>query len=224
MSTNRKIIFVNDYFYHVYNRGIEKRAVFTNRREFQRFIDTFTYYRFQTAKMRFSKYLVLPVEEKKKFLMEVSKLNPLVDIVAFSLMSNHFHFILKQKIEDGISKFISKTVNSYSKYFNTKHKREGPLFQGIFKAVWVETDEQLMHLSRYIHLNPYVSSLVKLGNLYSYKWSSLRDYLETNPFSFIQKESILGLFKNRESYKKFVIDYASYAKELGKIKDLIIER
>ena len=83
-------------------------------------------------------------------------------------MPNHFHLLLKQTIDNGISHFLSKFTNSYTKYFNTKYNRVGPVFQGVFKSVHIESDEQLMHLSRYIHLNPVVSAVVEKQNLLSY--------------------------------------------------------
>lgn len=90
-------------------------------------------------------------------------------------MPNHFHLLLQQIRDGGITEFISKLTNSYTRYFNIRNKRIGPLFQGEFKAVHVETDEQLIHLSRYIHLNPIVSYITK--KLESYQWFSYLEYL-----------------------------------------------
>ena len=135
-------------------------------------------------------------------------------------MPNHFHFLLKQTAEEGIAKFMSNFQNSYTRYFNTRHNRVGPLFQGPFRAVRVETDEQLLHLSRYIHLNPYSSFVVKnIKDLEEYQWSSFKEYLGKEK-GFCQKEIVMSFFKNPQDYRKFVFDQADYQRELQKIKHL----
>jgi len=114
--------------------------------------------------------------------------------------------------------------NSYTKYFNFKRKRIGSLFQGIFKAIRVETDEQLIHLSRYIHLNPYSSYIVKsIKDLKTYPWSSLPDYLGKQKYPFLKKKFILDFFKSKRDYQEFVFNQADYQKELEKIKHLTWE-
>src|SRR5438132_12702278 len=112
-------------------------------------------------------------------------------------MPNHFHFILKQRKENGISIFISLLINSYTKYFNTKYTRVGALLQGAFKSVIVESDEQLIHLSRYVHLNPRVSGLTK--NLESYPWSSYKEYLSVP--ELCESKIILDLFHSYQEYQ-----------------------
>lgn len=148
-----------------------------------------------------------------------------VDILAFCLLDNHYHFLLRQITEKGISKFISNIQNGYAKYFNIKTKRSGPLFQPMFKAVRIETDEQFLHVSRYIHLNPTTNYLVELNKLNRYPWSSLNCYLENNysKYSFLNTSIIFGLIKSREEFKEFVYNQAEYQRELGKIKHLILE-
>ena len=139
-------------------------------------------------------------------------------------MPNHFHFLLKQVANRGISKFISNFTNSYTRYFNTKNKREGALFKGKFKSVRIESDEQLLHVSRYTHLNPYSSYVIKtLEELENYPYSSLPEYLQRSPKGSCQKEIILDQFKNLNSYKNFVFDQANYQRELENIKHLILE-
>jgi putative transposase len=139
-------------------------------------------------------------------------------------MPNHFHILIKQKTDNGISKFMANIQNSYARYFNTKHKRIGPLFQGQFKAVKIESEEQLLHVSRYIHLNPYSSALVKnYEELEKYEWSSLKEYLNTTLFPFCSKDDIQEYFKKEGSYKEFVFDNADYQKRLEEIKHLILD-
>ena len=168
---SRVFPFVNGQYYHIYNRGSEKRIIFENRLDYHRFLASMVYYQLAGPKPKFSNTL-----KRKSFKNSDQKI---VDIICFCLMPNHFHFLLRQSQENGVTEFTSKLSNSYTKYFNTKHNRIGPLFQGEFKAVLVESDEQLLHLSRYIHLNPFVSYLTK--NLNYYEWSSYEEYINNQP-------------------------------------------
>lgn len=211
---SRIIPFVNSHYYHIYNRGSEKRSIFENQRDFQRFLKTLRYYQIEGPKPRFSKFPSLTATK-----LDNSK--RLVEIIAYCLMPNHFHFLLKQVRDNGITEFLSKLSNSYTKYFNTKHGRVGHLFQGEFKAVLVESDEQLVHVSRYIHLNPVVSALSK--NLESYQWSSYPEYIGINSQGFCLKEEVLGYFKNNQDYQQFVLDQMGYAQELEAIKHQLID-
>lgn len=136
-------------------------------------------------------------------------------------MTNHFHFLVSQVKDEGITKFMAKFTNSYTKYFNTKHQRIGPLFQGIFKAVHVESDEQLIHLSRYIHLNPVTAFIVKPEELESYQWSSYPDYLKNLKSG--GEKAVMDFFKSPKDYKKFVLDQADYQKKLKAIDFLAID-
>jgi len=138
-------------------------------------------------------------------------------------MPNHFHFLLRQEKDKGITKFLANFSNSYTKYFNTRHKRVGPLLQGTFKSVWVETDEQLMHLSRYIHLNPLNSHIVKEDQIDYYEWSSFPEYLKCNNQYIVDTDLILNHFKNKEDYRSFIHDYIGYQKDISKIEHLIQE-
>lgn len=116
---------------------------------------------------------------------------------------------------------MMKVENSYTKYFNTKHNRVGPLLQGPFKAVTIENENQLVHVSRYIHLNPYVADLVK--NLDEYPYSSYQNYVFGTNEKLCITDTMLSFFKNPKEYKAFIDDHASYALELERIKHLVIE-
>lgn len=112
--------------------------------------------------------------------------------------------------------------HSYSKYFNAKNERTGSLFQSMFKAVRIESDEQLIHVSRYIHLNPVSSFLINIESLTDYAWSSFKDYMNPSD-SIIATKSILDYFKSKEEYKKFVFNQADYQRELEQIRHLALE-
>ena len=220
----RNLVLATGEIYHVFNRGVERRTVFTNKRDYERALETINYYRFTSLPVRYSHFLNLTKTQKENVLASLDDVE--ATIFSFCLMPNHFHFILKQEAENGISRFMANFANSYSRYFNTKYQRIGPLFQGTFKAVHVESDEQLLHLSRYVHLNPVSSFLVKEGQLDSYPWSSLPEYLklkrdDENDIS--DPKLVLGQFKKIDEYQKFVHNQIDYAQELEKIKHLAFD-
>lgn len=137
-------------------------------------------------------------------------------------MPNHFHLLVKQLKDDGVKEFMQKVINSYTKYYNTKHNRVGHLFQGVFKAVLVDNDEQLLHVSRYIHLNPYVSDLI--AKLEDYRYSSYPYFINLATDTLASKEVILDFFQqDKEKYKEFVDAHADYALDLEYIKHALID-
>lgn len=223
MATNRKIAFRNGEIYHVFNRGIDRRSIFTGKREFERAKQLIKFYRHKEIPIRYSQILLQHEELRNKILEGVFKSERLVDILSYCLMPNHFHLLIKQLEDNGVSKFVSNFTNSYTKYFNTKSKRNGPIFEGVFKAVHVETEEQLIHLTRYIHLNPVASSIVPENRLNDYLWSSYPEYLFPSNDGIAEKKMVLDLFKSAASYKEYVEDQIDYAKELDSIKHLVME-
>ncbi len=144
----------------------------------------------------------------------------IVDIIAYCIMPTHIHLIFKQLEDNGISRSVNNILNSYTRYFNTKHKRKGPLWESRFKSKLVENEEQLLHLSRYIHLNPVTAFLVDKPELWRY--SSYREYLgiEETP-RYCHFNSHINVLPG--NYKKFTEDRISYQRELTRIKDLFIE-
>lgn len=218
----RKVVFADGEYYHIFNRGIARQPVLLNKRDYQRFILTLNYYRFKNPRLRLSRFLQLPEEEKQKLFGEFISGEKIVEIICFALMPNHFHLLLKQLDEKGISAYLNKLTNSYTRYFNVKRKRVGDLFQGVFKAVHIEDDEQLLHLSRYIHLNPLVSYIVEESKFLNYEWSSFPDYIR-GVSELVDLKIIMGFFRTAETYKKFVLDHADYAKRLEEMKHLTLE-
>lgn len=204
---------VNGEFYHIYNRGSEKRSIYQQPRDYKRFQQTFYYYQFPGPKKRFSIFT-------KEDLFKTPFETKIVEIICYCLMPNHFHFLIKQLKDNGISIFMSQLSNSYTKFFNTKYKRVGPLLQGAFKAVLIESQEQLIHVSRYIHLNPVVSDLTKKPE--NYPWSSYLEYTRANSL-FCNPNEILNLFPSREKYKQFVEDQIDYGTTLEFIKHHLLD-
>lgn len=219
----RKTILATNEVYHVYNRGVEKRPIFILKKDYLRFLELINYYQFTDCPLKFSYFVRLPLEERLNTLKKLqSESKKLVDIFAFCFMPNHIHFLLKQLADRSISKFMAKITNSFSHYFNTRHERTGYLFQGNFGAVRIETNEQLIHVSRYIHLNPVSSYLVEIKDLENYEYSSYPEYLDIRS-GFSNVEEVLSFFKNGQEYKNFVEDQADYARQLENIKHLTLE-
>ncbi len=223
----RKLVLAPKQIYHIFNRGVAAFPIFLTSKDYSRFLKLVDYYRFSNTPFSFSQLMSLPKEEKEKILVGLRKENAIhVEILTYCLMPNHFHLLLKQITDKGISVFMANLQNGYVKYFNIKNERGGPLFQSMFKGVRVESDEQFLHVSRYIHLNPSTAYVVEPEKLESYSWSSLKIYLDEDfnrDNSFVTPELVLNFFKDRKDYLKFVLDQASYQRELDKIKHLVLE-
>ena len=158
MSTELRY-FDKRFCYHVYKCGVEKRNIFSESSDYYHFLKATNYYQ-NDQNISFNDYESLDNESRKIHLMK----NPLsndslrVKIIAYCLMPNHFHFLIRPNSENGVSSFISELSNSHAKYFNIKNERIGHLFRGAFKAKEIRSEESLLQVSRYIHLNPYNSS------------------------------------------------------------------
>lgn len=223
MATFRKISFRNGEIYHVFNRGIDRRSIFTNKRGLYRAQSLIKFYRHKEIPARFSQVMHQPQDIREKILEKLYAGERIINILAYCLMPNHFHFLLKQTNDKGIATFISNFSNAYTKYFNTKAERTGPLLEGVFKAVHIESEEQLIHVSRYIHLNPVASSIIPKEQLNNYLWSSYPEYIEMSDTVICEKELVLSYFKSVAEYQKFMEDQIDYAKQLEAIKHLILE-
>lgn len=201
----RKTPFANEEFYHIFNRGVDKRIVFNNQRDIQRFFQSMG--EFNTLEPigsifenSFHRKPGLGGEAAKS-----KKKGKLVEFVCFCLNPNHYHFILKQVSEKGIEKFMHRLSTGYTGYFNLKHKRTGALFQGPFKSVHIKTNEQLLHTSVYVNLNFKIHRLG--GEAAKYKYlSSWDEYVGKTKFNFCQKYNVLGQFKNKKEYKEFALN------------------
>lgn len=215
---------VTQQIYHIFNKSIDDRQIFVAKRECQRAIETLKFYQLSSPPLRLSKFFQLPQERKTEIVLQLKDWNKLVEILAFCLMPNHFHFLLKQLKDNGISKFLSNLQNSFTRYLNTKNKRTGPIFLDQFKAVRIESEEQLLHVSRYIHLNPYTSFIIKdVKGLENYSWSSFPCYIKNKTNEICNPSLVLASFKNPQSYYQFVMDQRDYQRELHKIQHLLLE-
>lgn len=220
----REIPLINNEIYHVLNRGVNSQRIFNCERDYWQFLDRIKYYRNNNLSKGYSELMDLPLRVKNDLLGQLlSKKDFLVDIMVFCLMPNHLHFLLKQKVKDGISKFMSNLTNSYTRYYNIRRKRIGPIFQGKFKAVQVISDEQFEHLSRYIHLNPYSAGIVQnFDDLLKYPYSSLPEYLGHQE-GFSDTKIIMDMFNDPVAYQEFVFDHADHQRSIEIIKKKLLE-
>ncbi|WP_038055865.1 transposase [Thermodesulfobacterium hydrogeniphilum] len=203
--------------YHVYTKSIAGFKIFLNDADYRRILKLLRFYQFN-PKIKFSYYERLKNKIKNYYNQSKSK-NPLVNIIAYCIMPTHIHLVLEELSEMGISEYMRKVLDSYTRYFNKKIKRKGPLWEGRIKKVPVLSDEQLLHLTRYVHLNPTSAGLVEKPE--DWKYSSYREYigLEDKRICIINK---FFDFSKKE-YKKFVEDRIDYQRSLEIIKHLILE-
>ena len=218
-------VYVEESFYHIYNRGVEKRTIFEELQDYKVFL----------------KYLKeslspppKPENIRKTFTLQGASFKGIprqpknyfkeIELHSYCLMPNHFHLLVKQKSKNSIEKIMRSLATRYSMYFNKKYDRIGKLFQGHYKAVLIKNDDYLLHLSRYIHLNPleYTSSLTK-------GFSSYADYLQLRKTKWIKTDFILGYFNTSvikelekfNKYQEFVENYTRDSKLI--LGDLSLE-
>lgn len=174
-------------YYHVYARGNNQQAIFIDDAD----------YRFFLSLIR--RYLSIDDAYNQRGIGLYKNLRDDVELAAYCLMSNHFHLMLYQINQKGMSSLMRRVMTSYSQYFNRKYKRRGPLFESRYRASRVTTDTYLLHISRYIHLNP--------SSWRDYSFSSLRYYLDNAHASWITTHHINRLFTSQDEYQKFLEDY-----------------
>lgn len=219
----RKIPLVNDNYYHIFNRSIAKYVIFNDSDDYYRIINLFDLYRFSDFTYKYSKFRKLSAAHQKSIIDGLKGSTQLVDMITFCIMPTHIHLILKQNVDKGITRYMARVLDGYTRYFNTIHKRKGPLWEGHFEGILVDTDEQLLHLSRYVHLNPTSAGLVKKPH--EWPFSSYGEYIskskDKNRYRLCQYENLIGL--NPKEYRKFVQDRVSYQQELSKIKRILLD-
>jgi len=219
----RKIALVNDEYYHVFNRSIGKKYVFLDEGANLRFIKLIQYYKFCRRRLKFSLFNRLPLSTQFHILKGIGNEQQRVKILSYCLMPRHFHFLIEQKVENGISDFVGTVLSSFVQYLNRRDATHGPLFLPNFKAVHIQSDTQLKHASRYIHLNPVSSGIVKsVEKLGNYPWSSYREYI-SGALKVVNKvcdiSDILALFDNdSERYVRFLEMRSGYQRSLEFLK------
>ena len=187
--------YASESYYHVYNRGIDKSPIFLDKQDYSVFINLFK--RYLSSE---------PVIDNKG--REYPWLKPRIQLLAFCLMPNHFHMLVLQEDEKAITDLIRYITTSFSMYFNKKYRRRGPVFENRFRAVHIDSQQYLDHISRYIHLNP------GRTRYKSWEWSSISYYEGKKEAVWLNTMDILDMFDSKEQYLKFVNDYKELHDEL----------
>jgi len=221
----RAVPLAEDCYYHIYNKSIASFKIFLNNNEYLRMFNLIRYYQMHAAHPSYSQFYTSCGGSNRAHESGIADLREslpkIVDIVAYCLMPTHVHFILRQLTENGISTFMRLVSNSYSKYFNIKHKRKGPLWQGRFQNKLVGSDEQMYHLTRYIHLNPVTAGTARKPQ--DWKYSSYLEYISGKNTAPVVCDYSPIVDIRKDSYKMFVEDQIEYQKELSLIKNIIFE-
>lgn len=211
--------YIKGGIYHIYNRGVEKRIIFFDDQDYKVFL-------------RFLKDILMVPPDKKGNLKEFTlkgstfkgisrqplNLHKQLELLAYCLMPNHFHLLIKQTNEKVIKQFMHSLCTRYSMYFNKKYKRVGSLFQGVYKAVLVMDDNYLLHLSRYIHLNPtiYTKNLINT-------YSSYADYLGKRNTIWLNTGVILSYFGSSLIKKKDITSYRDFVEKFPGDSEKILD-
>lgn len=213
----RKDKFIEGEIYHVFNKSISDYGIFKNIDNGQRFLNVFEYYNNHLVTKSYSQFVVRKKFEYKNIIYPVE--NSLSKILSYCIMPDHYHFLLKILKDNSFSKFISDVENSFTRYFNIKFGRKGPLWQNSFKAVEIRSNEQFLHVSRYIHLNPTTGRLVDKPE--DWILSSYKDFITDKELlkNFIKEISI----NDMGDYKEFVENNIEYQRDLKHIKKLTLD-
>jgi len=236
----RKQQFVNNEIYHIVLRGIDDNLIFKDKNDYYRGI--FSIYEFNTTKS-------VTIQSRRKIRATIKKKldrgpasiiderDKLVEVLAFCFMPNHFHLLVKQLKNGGITKFMSKVGTGYGRYFNKKYNRKGYVFQNRFSAIHIGDDEQLKTVFVYIHTNP--TALIEpkwkekgiksppkvIKFLGDYKWSSYPDYILKKNFPSVTERNFIWRIMNGErGCKKFVEYWVKYKGEIRKFANLALEK
>lgn len=214
----RKTEFKNEEYYHIYNRGVDKREVFLDDEDYIRFLNSMREFNDDSTyeQRMFEKEL----SSSRELSSNSVKMDNLVEIVCYCINPNHYHLILKQLRSNGVKTFMHKLGTGYTNYFNKKYKRSGSLFQGPFKSVYIDSNEYLLYLSAYVNKNNFIHGY----GMEDWKYSSLLDYLGKRAGTLCNKESIMVQFNNdTEQYKEFLKNNALYLKEKKEASKYLLE-
>ncbi|MEK7187042.1 MAG: transposase [Patescibacteria group bacterium] len=212
--TNRKVPFAPREYFHVYNRGNDKRQIFHDNSDYHHFLKLLFLANSENG---------FVIRDISKNIYSIDRGKQLVHIGAYCAMPNHFHLLVTSLKERGLSRFMQKFSTGLSMYYNTKHKRTGTLFEGRFKAEHVDQDTYLKYLFSYIHLNPVKliqpdwkengikDSKTTKDYLRKYYFSSYLDYLnEQRPENLIlNRASFPNYFRSKVSFEKEILDWIS---------------
>ncbi len=218
--------YVDNGYYHIYNRGVEKRLIFLDEQDYAVFLSYFKEYLLPKDEKELYKRLSDPTTsyKEKDRILKLLRLNNFyeeVTLLTYCLMPNHFHFFVKQKSSDSIDRFMNSLGTRYTMYFNKKYKRVGPLYQGVYKAVQVLSEEQFIYLTRYIHKQALASQGDALRG-WDGQPCSHKEYLGIRKSEWVHPEEVLNYFSKTNpslSYKAFLEESDDYSP----IQNLILD-
>lgn len=226
-AKNRVKTYVEGGYYHIYNRGVEKRIIFLDEQDYGVFLGYLKEYLLPKNEKELQERLVDPhttYKERDKILkaLRLNNFYGEITLLAYCLMPNHFHFFIKQKSANSIDKFMQSLCTRYTMFFNKKYKRVGFLYQDIYKAALVVNEPQFIYLSKYIHKQSLASQGPTLQGWGGEQPSSYLDYLEKKKTEWVQPGEVLAYFSTTVStlsYQAFVED----SEELGPIEEIVLE-
>jgi putative transposase len=215
----RKTEFANGEYYHIYNRGVDKREVFSCDGDYRRFIVGMN--EFNNDLTREQRLRLAEKSELSSGAPELSSdFSPMVEIICYCLNPNHYHLILKQLKEKGIEKFMHKLSTGYTNYFNKKYSRFGSLFQGPFKSIHIDSNEYLLHLSVYVNANHAIHNYSEKD----WPYSGYLDYAGKREGKLSSKVTILERFDNDPlEYEKFMQNNINYFREKKELEKYVLE-
>lgn len=214
--TNNKVVIYNGALLHIFNKSIAGYQIFKYKNNAFRFLLSLEYYNNLNNQTSFSWFLKTNKFNSTGILNHSNK--NVINIIAYCLMPDHYHLLVKIQKEKFFINLFSKVENSYTRFFNERNKRRGPLWQSRFKKVIIESNEQLLHTVRYIHLNPVTDNLVKKPE--DWEFSSYRFYIANNELLKSKKEISIKTIK---TFKKFTENQIDYQRKLKKIKKILLE-
>ena len=209
--------------FHIFNRSINHEEIFSKSTDSQRMLTNIAYYRQTEQPVSLSYYLAWCAKNRSPMSLQGTQL---ITIIAYCLMPTHFHLLVKQEQEKGVSTFMANIQNSYTRYYNSIYDREGHLFQGQYKLVEIDNNDSLLHVSRYIHLNPSTAKLVSAANLDTYEYSSFHEITHHNSANHLANTSVIIDQSNdhdRTNYIDFVKDNIDYQRKLKMIEKLTFD-
>ena len=218
----RKIEITNEEYYHIFNRGVDKRKVFLGDEDYMRFMISLLLLSAQRDGLmeKWRDFRKINPKVKLKDFLDSRKIDlkdRLIEIICFCLNPNHYHLVLRQLKEKGVELFMHKLGTSYTKFFNKKNERSGSLFQGTYKSIHIESNDQLLYLSAYVNMNHYIHGYEKSLSLTLGTWpySSLPEYLgkRSENLCNCNKDIILDQFQDVFEYEKYIKVNAEHFKE-----------
>jgi len=212
----RNFNFQTGEYYHIYNRGVDRRDIFMDAKDYVRFIRSMR--EFNKIEPTGSLYKISKLKTSDVF--KRHRMSSLVDFVCYSLLPNHYHFLVKQLVDNGIPKFMRRIGDGYTKYFNYRYNRSGVLFQGKFKRVEVKKYSHFLRLAVYINCNSEVHGIKKAEN---WPWSSYLDCINKRNGDLCNKDMILNEFKNINEFKNFCIQVLPDIIEIKELKSYLLE-